>query len=96
MTVDPKQINLSFVTVTEDNMEVVHSLVDDMMQYHPWDTYWDKDKISKSTDVRNAIGNAIKVILESVPPSPDRSAAIRKLREARMDCNSAITHDGRY
>lgn len=92
MAVDPKQINLSFVVVTDDNSEAVHSIVDDMMQYHPWD----KDKISKGENVRNAIGNAIKVILESVPPSPDRSAAIRKLREARMDCNSAITHDGRY
>ena len=90
MTTPP--ININFVTVTEDNMEAVNSLVDDMMQYHPWD----KDKIAKGTDVRNAIGNAIKVILASVPPSPDRSAAIRKLREARMDCNSAITHDGRY
>jgi hypothetical protein len=35
------------------------------------------------------------VIIETVPPSPDRSVAIRKLREARMDCNSAITFDGK-
>lgn len=28
--------------------------------------------------------------------SPDKSVAIRKIREARMDCNSAITHDGKY
>lgn len=26
----------------------------------------------------------------------DRDSAIRKLREFRMDCNSAITHDRKY
>ena len=43
-----------------------------------------------------ALGNAVKAIVAGAPPSPDRSAAIRKCREARMDANSAITHAGKY
>jgi hypothetical protein len=39
---------------------------------------------------------AALAIVRHVPPSPDRSAALRKIREARMDCNSAITHRGKY
>jgi len=50
-------------------------------------------------DINNvtlALLHAVKVIVEKVPPSPDRSAAIRKIREAKMDCSSAITHRGKY
>ena len=39
---------------------------------------------------------AVKVMVACVPAGPDRTVAIRKLREARMDANSAITHGGRY
>lgn len=53
-------------------------------------------KIAKGELVRSALGNALKVIIENVPPSADRSAAVRKLRECRMDCNSAITHNGEF
>lgn len=66
--------------------------VADLMAYHPWD----QEKINKGTEVRIALGNALKTIIECVPPSPDRSCAIRKLRDARMDCNSAITHNGKF
>lgn len=63
----------------------------DVMNYHPWDD----EKIKKGSLVRESLGQALKVIIENVPPCADRSAAIRKLRDCRMDCNSAITHDGR-
>lgn len=64
----------------------------DAFDYHPWDD----DQTAKGTAVRNSLANAVRVIIECVPPSPDRTVAIRKLREARMDCNSAITHRGKY
>ena len=64
----------------------------DVMNYHPWDDA----KVEKGNKIREALGNAIRVIIENVPPSPDRSCAIRKLRDARMDCNSAITHNGKF
>lgn len=72
--------------------EEVQQVVQDMFQYHPWD----EEKVRLGGRVRTALENAVVEIIQNVPPSPDRSAAIRKLREARMDCNSAITHGGKY
>lgn len=66
--------------------------IKDMMDYHSWDD----EKIAKGTLVREALSQALEVIFAIVPDSPDKSVAIRKIREARMDCNSAITHDGKY
>lgn len=57
---------------------------------------WDQDMVDRGTLVRVALANAVKVMVENVPPCPDRSTAIRKIREARMDANSAITHAGKY
>lgn len=70
----------------------VEAAIDDAFEYHPWD----QSKEGRGQAVREALADAVKTIVANVPPSPDRSAAIRKLREARMDCNSAITHDGKY
>ena len=42
------------------------------------------------------LAHAVKIIVANVPESADRSVAIRKIREARMDANSAITHHGKY
>ena len=66
--------------------------IEDMFLYHPWDS----EKVAHGEAVRNVLIHAVGVIIEHVPPGPDRSVAIRKLREARMDCNSAITHEGKY
>jgi hypothetical protein len=76
---------------TEASEEVKETLAN-QFEYHPWDS----EKIAKGKRVREALENASLVIIENVPPSPDRSVALRKLREARMDANSAITHDGKY
>lgn len=64
----------------------------DIFEYHPWD---DNQRL-KGERVRQALADAFKIIVENVPPSADRSTALRKLREARMDANSAITHGGKY
>lgn len=64
-----------------------------MFEYRPWNT---TAKVEAGAKVRQILAEAVKVIISNVPPSPDRSTAIRKIREARMDCNSAITHDGKY
>lgn len=77
--------------IAELNEETA-AMVDDLFVYHNWD---DK-KIEQGRLVREALENAVKIIVANVPPSPDRSVAIRKIREARMDCSSAITFDGRY
>ena len=76
---------------TEVNVEVSNA-VDDMFEYHPWT----EEQVSHGKIIRRVLSDAVKLIIGHVPPSPDRSAAIRKIREARMDCNSAITHGGKY
>lgn len=76
---------------TEVTQEVTDT-VRDMFEYHPWS----EDQIGRGAMVRNALMEAVRVIIACVPPSPDRTVAIRKIREARMDCNSAITHGGKY
>jgi len=76
---------------TARNSEV-DGIVNDMFDYHKWDI----EQTVQGDAVRTALANAVKVIIQNVPPCPDRSVAIRKLREARMDANSAITHKGKY
>jgi hypothetical protein len=60
--------------------------------YHPWK----EDQINKGEAVRLALQRAYEVVISNCPASPDRSTALRKIREARMDANSAITHGGKY
>lgn len=80
-----------FTRATHLTPEVAQA-IDDAFDYHEWD----ERKINQGRAVRAALAEAVKVIVENVPPCPDRTTAIRKIREARMDANSAITHDGRW
>jgi hypothetical protein len=66
--------------------------VDDMFTYYRWES----GQVYRGDKIRQALAEAVKVIIENAPPGPDRTVAIRKIREARMDANSAITHNGRY
>lgn len=67
-------------------------LVNDMFSYHEWTP----EQIEKGNRIRDSLKVACKVILINIPPSSDRSTALRKLRECRMDCNAAITFNGKY
>ena len=87
--VDVRGVDLS--RATEDTPEVREKIAD-MFDYHPWNSA----QVENGARVREALAEAYAVIIANVPPGPDRSVAIRKLREARMDANSAITHLGRY
>ncbi len=80
-----------FTRATEVTPEV-EAAIDDAFEYQPWN---DLQKAAGS-GVRKALADAVKAIVNCAPPCPDRSAAIRKCREARMDANSAITHGGKY
>lgn len=66
--------------------------VEDAFEYHKWTP----EQIASGAEVRRTLVEAVKAILTHVPAGPDRSVAIRKLREARMDANSGITHSGKY
>ncbi len=72
--------------------EEVKAAVEDAFLYHPWS----EKQLAHGAKVREALELAVMVIIENVPPGPDRTVAIRKCREARMDANSAITHGGKY
>jgi hypothetical protein len=79
-----------FTRASELTPEVEDS-IDDAFAYREWDIA----QAAAGRSVRIALADAVKAIVANAPPCPDRSAAIRKLREARMDANSAITHKGR-
>lgn len=70
----------------------VETAVDEAFVYHPWS----HAQVEAGDAIRAALADAVKVVIANSPPCPDRSSAIRKIREARMDANSAITYDGRY
>lgn len=70
----------------------VEQIIDDAFTYHSWDA----DQKARGAVVRDALKEAVRAIITVVPPGPDRTVAIRKIREARMDANSAITHQGKY
>lgn len=82
---------MDFTRATELTPEVA-AAVDDAFTYHPWTD----EQMTAGIAIREILATAAKVIIANAPPSPDRSAAIRKIREARMDANSAITHAGKY
>lgn len=73
-------------------IEISDEEIAGIFDYHPWD----EAKIDAGKKVRAALGAAYKAVIENVPPCPDRTVALRKIREARMDANSAITHGGLY
>ena len=70
----------------------VEAAVNDAFEYHPWT----QEQVEAGHRVRTALALAVLQIIRDVPPGPDRTVAIRKIREARMDANSAITHGGKY
>ncbi len=88
----PEQPNRVDFTRAKDLTPEVENAINDAFEYHPWTP----GMVEAGKQVRAVLANAVKVIVAVVPPGPDRSAAIRKIREARMDANSAITHGGKY
>ncbi len=80
-----------FTRATELTPEV-EAAIDDAFEYHKWTP----EQVQAGARIRKILADAVKVIVADVPPGPDRSAAIRKIRDARMDCNSSITHGGKY
>lgn len=82
---------MDFTRATELTPEV-EAEIDNAFEYHKWT----EAQTAAGVKIRKALADAVKAIVAGAPPSPDRSAAIRKCRDARMDANSAITHGGKY
>lgn len=83
---------MSDITRATEVTTEVNSEIDAMFEYQPWSD----DQKKAGEFVRMHLSRAVKAVIANVPPSQDRSAAIRKIREARMDCNSAISFGGKY
>lgn len=65
--------------------------VDDVFIYHPAD----EDQQRRYASVRQAAKTLVTAILIECPSSPDRSAAVRKVREAVMTANASIALKGK-
>ena len=71
--------------------EAADAILVDMFTYK----IWNQEQAEKGTKVGEALLAAARVLIQEVPPCPDRTVALRKLRECRMDSNSAISF-GKY
>lgn len=67
-----------------------HLLIEQLFTYHAPDA----DQVERIDRIRNAAKALAHVIVENTPKSADRSAAIRKLREAVMTANASIVLRG--
>jgi hypothetical protein len=64
---------------------------------HHWFTYHapTDEQARHYAEIREAALEFATVLLTNTPPSPDQTAAIRKIREAVMTANAAIACEGR-
>jgi hypothetical protein len=65
-------------------------LLDHMFRYHP--PYG--NQVQKYSTLRESARHFAKTILMNVPAGADRTAALRKVREAVMTANAGIACDG--
>jgi hypothetical protein len=64
----------------------------DLFSYHAPDG----DDRTRYEALRSAARNFAEAMIANCPPSADRSAAVRKVREALMTANASIALKGRY
>lgn len=70
----------------------VLAAIEDLFEYHEWND----SKRAAGAKVREALKEAVRVIIANVPPCADRTVALRKISEARMDSCNAITHGATF
>ena len=66
--------------------------LDEMFTYHSSTA----DQLPKYAAINAAAKEFAKAVRDNTPSSPDQSAAIRKIRDARMTANAAIALGGKY
>lgn len=70
---------------------MTHSeILAEMFIYHPPSP----EQIPKYNAINQAAKNFAEIILQTCPPSADRSAAIRLIRDARMTANASVALNG--
>ncbi len=70
---------------------MTQSEIENLFNYHAPSL----EMTSKFVHVREAIVKAALVIDEQCPPGADRTAAMRKLKEAHMTANASIVLEGK-
>lgn len=70
---------------------MTHAEIRDLFMYHAPTP----EMTEKFLRVRDAIETAAFAIDENCPPGADRTAAMRKLKEAHMTANAAIVLEGK-
>lgn len=70
----------------------VNEAIEDMMKFHQWN----EEQKADGAPIRQAAKDLVFAIIVIAPPSADRSAAIRHVREALYSANGAITHNGKF
>jgi hypothetical protein len=73
-------------------MAFTDAQLDEMFTYHS-PTSTQLPKYAANNDAAKAFAQAV---IENTPASADQSAAIRKIRDARMTANAAIALDGKF
>jgi hypothetical protein len=66
--------------------------LDEIFTYHPPT----EEQVVQYGSIRRAARAFALAILESTPPSPDQTVAIRKVREAVMVANASIALNGKF
>jgi len=65
-------------------------ILTELFKYHPPTP----EQLPKYAAINQAAKNLAEVILQNCPPSADRSAAIRLIRDARMTANASVALNG--
>lgn len=66
-------------------------LLEDVFTYHPAD----EASLPKYAALRESAKAFASVMIQTCPPSADRTAALRKVREAVMTANASIALNGK-
>jgi hypothetical protein len=66
--------------------------IDEIFEYHAPSA----EDLVRYQKIRAAAKELALTIAQCAPPSPDRSAAIRKVREAVMTANAAVALKGKF
>lgn len=109
MTRDPlnrrSELDMGSVEITPDDLqELEHGkydpasknapefgIIDELFTYHPPTP----NQIPRYQAIRDSAKDFAKTVMAACPPSADRTAAIRKIREAVMTANASIALDGK-
>ncbi len=70
----------------EQQDAAIERMLDDLFTYHPPTP----EQLEKYARISESMRAAARVVLQTCPASPDRTAAIRLIREARMTANASI------